>query len=167
MKLLKYIEDKPVKDDKKLWKRFASRAVAFDEEGRMPLEYVSKFDFHKLPGGGIEKDEDEITACKREMKEETGCDVEIIKEIGKVEEYRSKFHLYQTSYCYLGKILSKGTPHFEPDEVEEGHQLVWMTLDESIEAIKNDRTNDYEGKFIQIRDLALLEEARRLTSQAS
>ncbi len=162
MKLLKYIEDKSYKNDKKLWKRFASRAVAFDDEGKIPLEFISKFNFHKLPGGGIEKGEDELTACKREMDEETGCVVEITGEVGMVEEYRSKFHLYQTSYCYLGKIISKGTPHLEPDEVEEGQQLVWKTLDEAIEAIRNDKTDDYEGKFIQQRDLAFLEEAKKL-----
>lgn len=164
MKLLKYIEDKQYKEDKNIWKRFASRAIAFDETGKIPLEYVSKFDFYKLPGGGIEKGEDEITACKREMKEETGCDIEIVKEIGKVEEYRSKFHLYQTSYCYLGKITSKGTPHWEPGEIEDGHQLVWMTLSQAIETIRGGKTSDYEGKFIQTRDLVLLKEAERIIS---
>ncbi len=164
MRLLKYIEDKPYKENKNNWKRFASRAVAFDENDQIPLEFVSKYNYYKLPGGGIEKDEDEITACKREIKEETGCEIEIIGEIGKVEEYRSKLYLYQTSYCYLGKIKSKGTPHWESKEIEEGHRLVWMTLNGVIEAIKNDKSNNYEGKFIQQRDLVFLEEAKRLIS---
>lgn len=104
MKLLKYIKDKP--RPRKFGRRSAARAIVFDEKGLIPILFVSKFNYHKLPGGGIEKDETIKEACEREMLEETGCYVKITEELGKVTEYRSEFNLYQTSYCYLGEVLN-------------------------------------------------------------
>lgn len=39
------------------------------------------FGFWSLPGGGTDKDEDPREACIREVKEETGLDVEILEEV--------------------------------------------------------------------------------------
>jgi hypothetical protein len=37
---------------------------------------------------------------------------------------------------------------------------VWVSLDEAIEIINKDMPDNYEGKFIKIRDLCFLEEAK-------
>lgn len=163
MKLLKHIEDKPIPKGVKIWKREAARAVAFDENELIPLLFVSKYNYHKLPGGGIDEGESKIDACKREMIEETGCEVEIGKEIGVVTEFRSFFdNLSQTSYCYIGKIVSKGSLNLEQSEIDEGFKLVWFTLDEAIKQLKNDKPTNLEGEFIQQRDSAFLEEAEKI-----
>jgi hypothetical protein len=39
---------------------------------------------------------------------------------------------------------------------------LWVSLDEAIEKLKKDEPNDYEGKFIQVRDSCFLEEAKNL-----
>jgi 8-oxo-dGTP diphosphatase len=164
MKLLKYIFDKPLPKDKKVAIRFAARAIVFNDKNQIPVLFVSKFNYHKLPGGGIEDGEDKITACKREMLEETGCKVEITGELGKITEYRSEFNLFQTSYCYTGKVLSVGTSALMPDEIEEGYKLIWLTLPEAIKILKTDKPSNYEGGFIQKRDLRFFEEAKMLRS---
>lgn len=128
------------------------------------MEFVSKLGYYKIPGGGIEKDETRIEACKRELYEETGCEIKITSELGSVEEYRSEFNFFQTSYCYLGKVVKKGTPHFGPGEIADGMTLVWLSLDDAIAKVKGSNTDDYESKFIQERDLKLLEEAKRTLS---
>jgi 8-oxo-dGTP pyrophosphatase MutT (NUDIX family) len=162
LKLLKHIEDVPVPKNTKIWKRRASRAVVFDKDGLVPLLFVSKFNYHKLPGGGIEEGESEIEACEREMVEETGCEVEINGEVGMVTEFRSFFdNLHQTSYCYIGKVIKKGASNLEQSEIDEGFKLVWSTLDDAINQVKNDKPSNYEGKFIQERDLAFLEEVKK------
>lgn len=168
MKLLRHIEDRPLKKNEKIWERNASRGVVFDKDGFIPLMFVSKFNYHKLPGGGIEKEETQIDACKREMMEETGCEVEIDKEIGIVTEFRPfANNLFQRSYCYLGKVINKdGQPNMEQEEIEEGLKLMWVTLSEAVALLKSDKPTNHEGKFIQQRDLAFLEEAKRLTSEA-
>lgn len=165
MRLLKHIsKDKHLSSGGNFKTREASRAIAFDEEGLIPLLFVSKFKYHKLPGGGLEGKEDVKEACKRELLEETGCVIEIGEEVGMVTECREKWNLHQTSYCFFGKILKKGKTSFEQSEIDDGFQLVWMTLDEAIKTLEDDKPQSYEGEFIQQRDLAFLKEAKRLTS---
>ena len=160
MKLLKVIKDKDLGKDFKT--REASRGVLFDENNLVPILFVSKYNYHKLPGGGIEKGESKIQALIREIKEEVGSTIEVGDEIGKVVEYRFEFNLKQISYCYIGKILSKGSQELEDDEIDEGFELNWVPLDEAIKLSENDKPENYEGKFIQERDLAFLNEAKKL-----
>lgn len=134
------------------------RAVVFDEQGRVPILFVSKRNYHKLPGGGIEVGETKMEALAREIEEETGCTIEVEGELGKVIEYRSKHQLKQISYCYYGKVLSKGEPHYTTKELKRGFELKWLILDEAIKKIKTDKPQSYSGKFIQKRDLRVLEE---------
>jgi 8-oxo-dGTP pyrophosphatase MutT (NUDIX family) len=162
MKLLKTIKDKDLSKDFKT--REASRGVLFDDNNLVPLLFVSKFNYHKLPGGGIDEGETKIQAFIREIKEEVGSSIKAGEEVGKVIEYRSGFDLKQISYCYLGKILSKGPQKLEQGEMDEGHELVWLPLDEAIKIVENDKPQNYEGGFIQKRDLAFLLEAKRLAS---
>ncbi len=166
MRLLKHIEDTPYSKDLKVKKRFAVMAVLLDNNGLTPIVFASKMNYHKIPGGGIEKGEDKIDALVREIYEESGRKAKIDGEIGRITEYRSKFEWFQfqTSYCYYGKILSKGKPHFDVGEVGEGFSLSWETLDDAIEILRKDEPKDYEGGFIQRRDLAFLEEVKKIMS---
>lgn len=162
MKLLREIKDKPFPKNRKVGFREASRAILFDNDNLIPILFVSKENYHKLPGGGIEGGEDKTQALVREVLEETGCETEITGEIGKIEEYRSEFNLSQISYCYLGKITRKGEPHFEEKEINEGFKLVWLTLDEAIKTLGNDKPQNYEGGFIQKRDLTFLKKVKEI-----
>ncbi len=159
MKLLKTIKDKNLSENFRT--REASRAVLFDRDNLIPLLFVSKYNYHKLPGGGLEGKENKIQALTREIKEEAGCVAKIGKEIGKVIEYRSEFNLKQTSYGYLGKVLTRGEQDFTKKEKKEGFELIWVSLDEAIKMVKKDKPTNYEGKFIKRRDLAFLIEAKK------
>jgi 8-oxo-dGTP diphosphatase len=159
MKLLKEIYDKPILKNKKADKRSAVRAVLFDQRGLVPILFVSKLSYHKIPGGGIEENENKKTALAREILEETGSTAKIDREIGKIVEYRSRWNLLQTSYCYLGKVMEKGELSFTEEEQKEGFELVWVTLTRALSLLKNDKPSDYEGKFIIERDLRFLQEA--------
>ena len=162
MQLLKTIKDHEI-PSQNIKKRSSSRAVLFDENDRIPILYVSKCNYHKLPGGEIEKNESKQEALKREVMEEVGSEIKIEGEIGKIIEYRSQFSLLQNSYCYYGKILTKGKPHFESSEIDEGFVLTWKTLDEAIKQLQIDQPNNYEGSFIQKRDLLILQKAKEIT----
>ena len=164
MELLKEIKDQEIEEDN-LKIREASRAVLFDENNLIPMLFVSKYNYHKLPGGGIDEGEDQETALVREVLEEVGSEIKINSELGKIIEVRSKFNLKQTSYCYLGKITSKGKPNFTEKELSQSFKIVWLTLSEAISNVENDQPENYEGSFIQKRDLTFLKKAQEMLNQ--
>jgi ADP-ribose pyrophosphatase YjhB (NUDIX family) len=143
--------------------RRAARAIVFDPEKRVAILHVTNKHFHKLPGGGIEGEESIQEALQRECIEEIGCEIEHVRELGVIEEYRGKFNLYQLSYCFLADLAGeKGVPHLEPGELADGFETVWVSLDDAVNVLEAEaNVEDYEGKFIQLRDIALLTEAQQ------
>lgn len=141
--------------------RKASRAIVLNDSGKIALLYVSKNNYHKLPGGGIEAGEDIKIALNREVMEEVGVYVDVLGEIGTIIEYRNKHELLQISYCYYSRVKgeSKETS-FTDEEINDGFQLKWVTLDEATSIIENDIPDNYVGKFIQSRDLLFLKRAK-------
>ncbi|MFW6047468.1 MAG: NUDIX domain-containing protein [Candidatus Woesearchaeota archaeon] len=163
MELLKEIKDKEFPEDESTLKiREASRAILFDENNLIPLLFVAKYNYHKLPGGGIDEGEDKAQALVRECLEEVGSKIEVNGEVGKIIEFRSKWDLKQISYCYYGKILSKGEPDFTKKELSQGFKIVWLSLKDAISKVENDKPENYEGSFIKKRDLELLKKAENI-----
>ena len=139
--------------------RKASRAIVFDKDKKVALLHATKKNFHKLPGGGIEEGENTADALARELLEEIGCSADNIRELGIIEEYRNKFNLHQISYCFLADLVGdKGIPNLEEDEIADGFEPVWMSVKDAIETLESEiNVQDYEGKFIRLRDLTFLQ----------
>ena len=162
MKQIKLVnpENVPEQEAEKYNIRNAARAIVIDEKGLVALLHSTIKQYYKLPGGGIEAGESPEIALKRECMEEIGCHVEIINELGSTVEYRKKYRLKQTSYCYIAKLVGeKGKPNLEPDEIDEGFETVWLSLENAIELVKEAYSSDYDGPYMQMRDSALLESA--------
>lgn len=164
MKELAIINPENVSEEEALSYRVreAARAVVFDANGKIALLHVTKKNYYKLPGGGLDEGEDVMTALRRECQEEIGCDVEVIGEIGSIIEYRKIFTLKQTSYCYVAKVVGeKGAPSFTGSEVEDGFKEVWLSYDDAERALAGSRATDYEGSaYIVQRDAILLKEIK-------
>lgn len=62
--------------------RVSATAFIRDEAGRVLLQQRSDNGFWNLPGGGLELGESVAEACVREVREETGLEVEIVRLIG-------------------------------------------------------------------------------------
>ncbi len=62
--------------------RVSATAFIRDEAGRVLLQQRSDNGFWNLPGGGLELGESVAQACVREVREETGLEVEIVRLIG-------------------------------------------------------------------------------------
>ena len=143
--------------------RKAARAIIFNQKGEIALLYVSKDNYHKLPGGGFEVGEDVASALKREALEEVGSHIDITDEVGLTIEYRNQENCLQISYCFLAKVVGEvGEPNFDSGEVADGFQPLWVSIDEAVSLLTNDKPEIYTGKFIQKRDLTLLNEAKRI-----
>jgi len=169
MKLLKTIKiqdfglkpkDKPLS----FGVRKTARAVLINENNEVYLLNVHTKGYHKLPGGGIDQDEDHEQALLREIMEETGCKAEIQEELGRIVEIRDFFNTEQTSFCYIAKQFgSMVEQKLDKYEIDEGHDLVISkSIDEAIKILENDTPSDIEGKFILKRDLTLLRAAKKI-----
>ncbi len=158
------VPDTPVIGTDGFRKREAARAVVSDSAGKVALLRVGLYDYHKLPGGGIDEGEDIPTALERELLEEIGCRAEVTGEVGEIIEYRNQFELEQTSYCFTAtQVGEKGEPDFTEKELREQFSIVWADdIDAAIGLLEQDEPTNYEGKFIKVRDLALLKTAKEL-----
>lgn len=168
MELLKEIPEKNQNKDMTYELRKAARAVLLNDAKEMALLYVSKGNYHKLPGGGIEEGEDIYSALKREVKEEVGAEIEVLDEIGLIIEYRDGFGKYPTgqiqlSYCFYAKVVGKvGETSFSENELANGFELKWVPFNQGLELLKNDSSEDPLGQFIHKRDLAFIEKAKEI-----
>ncbi len=149
--------------------RSAARAIVFDAEKNVALLHATKKSYHKLPGGGIEGDEDIETALRRELLEEIGCSIENIQELGVVEEYLDGFGLHQTSYCFIADLVGdKGENLLEEGEIADGFEPKWVSLDDAIAILESESNiENYQGKFIRLRDLTFLKEAQKRYGNSS
>ena len=100
-------------------KRIVARAITFIDNKVLLIERYRKEDgkmlhYFTIPGGGVEDDEEYAETAIRETKEETCCDIEIVKTLD-IEDYG-------TGIChwFLGKYIS-GTPELGGEEKEHNN----------------------------------------------
>jgi 8-oxo-dGTP diphosphatase len=138
--------------------RKSVRALLFNNNKEIALQYLKNFGFHKLPGGGIELNETNEQALKREILEEVGCTIEITNELGAIIEYCNASKLIHISYAYTAKVVSIiQNPVLELSEIEEGQQTVWLKPDNAVINMKKDIPQKYEGYFIKAREISFIE----------
>lgn len=146
--------------------RLGARGIVIREDGKIAIFNKSNKNEYKLPGGGLENEETPEKAFQREVLEETGCEVEIIENLGITEEYKSLNNFKQISYVFVGKVL-KDTKQLNVTEKEkdEGAKLLWETPENALELIikcydelvASKYESVYSTKFIVLRDRKILE----------
>lgn len=155
----------PVKDARNFSRRKSARAVVIDDLGAVGLVYASKGMYYELPGGGLQIGETMEAGLRREVLEELGCDINILKSLGVVEEHRSFTEIKQTSYCYLVLLKGvRGTPTYSEDELRAGFEVRWVqNIDEALRLVEEgiDSISDYGLKFMRRRDLHVLRVAKQ------
>lgn len=142
--------------------RKACRGIVLDENKLIPLLFVGKDNYHKLPWWGIEWDEEKIEAFKREILEETWCEIDHIEEVGNVIEQNSTWE--HISYCYVWKVVKKWIENYTPGEIDKWYLLKRVTIKEALSLIKEDLPITIGGKWRQQRDLYILQEIDKICS---
>lgn len=158
-----FIKNAPYLDNSDFKKREAVRAVLSDNDGRIALIYSKNRNYYKLPGGGIDPGEDNITALHREIIEETGCRAEIVREVGQIIEFRDQIELIQTSYCYTAKLIEDtGETHFTDYETPEQFEVTWAdNLTHAISLFEQVASKDYGIQYMTKRDLEFVKSTSR------
>lgn len=146
--------------------RVAARGVVLRPNGQVYLLKMNAQQYHKLPGGGVDPGEELEKALARELREEIGTQAKILAEVGIVEEDRDydEWNVFQTSYCWLlEQYGQESEPAFEQAEIDEGAEIVIAKdIDHAIKLLEADKPLDIEGRGIQLRDLTLLREAKKI-----
>ena len=114
--------------------RIVARAITFINDDVLLIERFRKENNHMLhyftiPGGGVEKGESYEETAIRETKEETCCDIKIMKKL-EIEDYPNG-----RCHWFYGKYLS-GNPTLGGEEKE-----------------RNNPNNSYKIVLININDL--------------
>lgn len=73
--------------------RNTARVVIFDENKNIAILRVTKDNFHKLPGGGIDEGESIHEALRRESLEEAGVHIKDEVELGLIQEIKKSSKL--------------------------------------------------------------------------
>ena len=147
--------------------RFNTRLVLKrPDDGKICLIESAKYGYHQIPGGGIDDGESIDVGLKREAREETGFELDNITPQGVKTEYRngSKYEWVRAvSFCNVAEPAKEVGTEYMEDEIEEGFEPVWKTLDEAITIfekedaeLKNNPDRSYSGSFSTRRDLEIL-----------
>lgn len=91
----------------------------------------------QLPGGGIDPGEHPLTALHREVYEETGWHIRIVRRLGAYRRfaYMPEYDKWAEKICtiYLARPVRRISAPLEP-----GHAAVWMPAETGFELLAND-----------------------------
>lgn len=106
-------------------------AIIIDSEKILLLHRIKPSqDYFVLPGGSVEKNEDNISALKREIKEETNLEVEVGKLLWRVKnEFDERIQYIYLVSKYSGN-LKLGSPEKERQSVDNKYILGWHDIND-------------------------------------
>ena len=145
MQLLKLLNiDNVTEEEIQTYKhRRTVRVIAFDAENKIAFIHAKERKYYELPGGGVEESESLEQGAIREAKEEIGCDIEIIGEIGIFKEYIKNKNLINETFCFTANVVGeKGEQTLTDKEIAEGKSVIWVDIQEAIRLIRTNPSPD-------------------------
>ena len=148
--------------------RRIARAVVFDDEGYFYFVRADRDDdfgravLIETSGGGAEDGEDLVSAIRRELKEELGVTVDVVRKIGVVSDYYNLIHRHNLNNYFLCKVKSFGEKDLTQDEIEEFHLSTLKLTYEEAAAEYERRRETRLGRLVANRELPILRKAREM-----
>lgn len=128
--------DQPPQAGRQYRRRPGAYAVLM-REGRVLLTHqATPWPEYQLPGGGIDPGEHPVPALHREVAEETGWSMQLVRRLGAFRRftYMPEYDLWAEKLCtvYLARpILCLGPP------TEPGHTAVWASPEAAVGLLAN------------------------------
>ncbi len=146
--------------------RYGARGIVFDKNKNIALFYNSIKNSYKLPGGGMQAEENPEDVFINAVLEEINCEIEVICQMGKIEEWKTRENFKQESFVYIGKIIKKCPKLLDQNKA---YKVIWVPLKQAIKLLSNclDNLSEsqtdsvYRTKFMVIRDLEILNYYKR------
>ena len=126
---------------------------------KIAVVYSKKYDLYKIPGGGINKDENDLEALKREIEEETGLIVidETVKEWGHVLVKEKGSHedlfIQDNRYYFFECKDILGKLNLDDYEIDEQYELRYVSAHEFLEKNINLNHNGYTDLTLIKREI--------------
>ena len=141
MRELFTIDRKNYKENGTIGRRPSVRGIII-KDGKIAMIHSLKYDYYKLPGGGIEEGEAYEETLIREVKEESGLVVkpESIREFGyvrRMEKGKVDDIFIQDNYYYLCEAEEITEQHLDDYEAEEQFTLEYVFPEKAIESNRN------------------------------
>lgn len=151
--------------------RPAARTVILDKDGKIAVVEVKRGLYYKIPGGGVEDNETLEECALREAREEAGCKVEIIVDLGS-SEFNSDSEVYgfeiHHSEGFLAMVIGEiGEPQLEDDEVGKKFRIIWMSFEDAIAAFENVKSDIEFELNMNNRDLSFVKKAQAYVAEHS
>lgn len=151
------LEDKDMSSAKR---RTIVRGIVVDQAGNVALFNKRVANEYKLPGGVVKEGETTEETFLKEIKREIGCEIEIIEDIGIIEEHMAQDDIIQETYVYVGRVLEKGKIDYNNQEVDEFGKVMWVSPEEALKLVSDykkevdaqDIENTYHAKYSVYRD---------------
>jgi len=149
--------------------RATGKAIVFDDQNNIALIGNKVNSFYLLPGGGIDQVESIESGIVRECLEEIGCDVELGKTVGIIDDYRNRDRKHCINYCYTAKLIGeKGELKLTEEEEKNGLHVIWLSLSEAldilekeVEQLRRGEVTFYNTGFNILRDCLFLKELEK------
>jgi len=161
MKLLFEIDKKNYNPNGKIGRRPSARGIIF-RDNKLAVIISKTSGYCKIPGGGVEKGEDNITAMIREVREEAGLIVipETVKEFGyvhRVQKGKREDIFIQDNFYYTCQVEDTILEQkLSPSEKEEQFYPCFIPVDEAIKINKDHLQKDPSCVMTQ-RELKVME----------
>lgn len=134
-------------------KCISCRAV-IEDNGKILFSHESKTGFYMSPGGSVEEGETYEECCIRELMEETGYQVEIIKPFLSVNEYCYDT-LYVSNY-FICRIVGEGERSLTETEVYKGMEPRWLEIEKAKEIFSGYKNHTPDKESLYLREYTVI-----------